>query len=218
MKTVFVSHATTDRPFVEGQLIPFMHSHGLQTWYSKDAISTGAHWERAIRAGLQASDWFLLVVSRSAIASEWVGCEVDWALENRASRLVPVVIADASASELHLRLRLIQSVDWRSSPSEAKRKLLAIWGISSRTENADPARPHEDLKFDDYLYARPKNWHCIFCGWKCNEDYNDYLCKQCSKIRPFVGGSATMVKCGSCEGYSLGLAEYCEWCGKRFRA
>jgi hypothetical protein len=63
-------------------------------------------------------------------------------------------------------------------------------------------------------YSRPKQWHCIYCGWRCDEEYNDYLCKQCNALRPFAGGSATMVRCAHCAQMSLALASYCEWCGR----
>lgn len=64
------------------------------------------------------------------------------------------------------------------------------------------------------LHARPKIWHCIYCGWHCNEPHNDYICKQCHQIRPFAGGSATMKECRNCEQWSLAIAAFCEWCGK----
>lgn len=216
--TVFVSHASVDRQFVERQLIPFLHAHGLRTWYCKDLITTGSHWERAIRDGLQSADWFLVVVSPQSVRSEWVRCEVDWALENRPTRIVPLIIGNASAGDLHLRLRLVQSIDWRSPSEEARERLLAVWELPRVSHEPGSSSPSADLKFDDYLYSRPKNWHCIFCGWECNESFNDYICKQCSQLRPFAGGSATMVKCSACEGFSLAVARYCEWCGERIGA
>lgn len=60
---------------------------------------------------------------------------------------------------------------------------------------------------------RPKHWHCIACGWRCDQSYNDYLCGQCGAIRPFVGGSATMMQCRQCREWNLALARFCEWCG-----
>ncbi|HEY0603464.1 MAG TPA: hypothetical protein VGD58_11155 [Herpetosiphonaceae bacterium] len=60
---------------------------------------------------------------------------------------------------------------------------------------------------------RPKHWHCIACGWRCDQSYNDYLCGQCGTIRPFVGGSATMMQCRQCHEWNLALARFCEWCG-----
>jgi hypothetical protein len=211
--TVFVSHSTKDRPFVESHLIPFLQSSGIQAWYSKRSIASGSEWEHSIRSGLEGSEWVVVVVSANAIGSEWVRCEVDWALENRPSRLVPLLIDQVRPDQLHLRLRLIQAVDWASSPSQAQELLLAMWGVPPDQHKRPAATPADELKFDDYLYARPKNWHCIFCGWRCDEDFNDYICKQCGKLRPFAGGSATMIKCKACEGFSLALARFCEWCG-----
>jgi TIR domain len=62
-------------------------------------------------------------------------------------------------------------------------------------------------------YPRPMNWYCTFCGWKCTETFNDYICKSCEKLRPFAGGSATMIQCKSCKQMNLALASFCEWCG-----
>ena len=166
------------------------------------------HW-----TGLQGSDWFLVVVSPQAITSEWVRSEVDWALENLSTRVVPLLIGGADAGEIHLRLRLVQSVDWTSSSADAKIQLLYAGVFHPLKNQICESAPSQDLKFDGYLFGRPKNWHCIFCGWKCQERVNDYICKQCKQIRPFAGGQATMIKCRVCGGFSLALAHYCEWCG-----
>ncbi len=68
------------------------------------------------------------------------------------------------------------------------------------------------------LYPRPKRWHCLFCGWCCDDVGNDYLCRRCEALRPFAGGSATMVNCRACGEFSLGVAAYCEWCGSAVHA
>lgn len=217
MPTIFISHSSADREFVERHLVPFLNGHGLRTWYAKEQIRSGKHWERSIQEGLQSADWFLVVVSQNALGSEWVRAEVDWAVENRWERLVPVLIEDARVSDLHLRLRLVQHFDWRNINSVDKRPLLSQWKIDLERENDQPGKS-ETVKFDDYLYARPANWFCVFCGWKCNEKFNDYICKRCGKIRPFAGGSATMIECRLCQGFSLGVASYCEWCGHSFYA
>lgn len=67
---------------------------------------------------------------------------------------------------------------------------------------------------DRLTFERPKRWHCLFCGWRCDDSANDYQCRQCSQLRPYVGGSCTMVQCRTCQGFSLALARYCEWCGQ----
>lgn len=93
-----------------------------------------------------------------------------------------------------------------------------------KEEAAEPVRPvSEAAPIADRLevpcegrlqFERPKRWHCIFCGWQCDDSNNDYQCRQCSQVRPYVGGSCTMVQCRTCQGFSLGLARFCEWCGQ----
>jgi TIR domain len=210
---VFVSHSSQDRRFVEAQLVPYLKSLGTNPWYSRHAIRTAQQWEDAIRDALQTSEWVAVVVSKASSRSAWVKTEVDWALEHREGRVAPVCVDHTKAEELHLRLRLVQSLDWANAPSLAKAALTSMLG-----KPTDPKINEDTFAIHDlpHQYARPQSWYCIFCGWKCGESYNDYLCKQCARPRPFAGGSATMTQCASCRGWSLALARYCEWCGEQF--
>jgi hypothetical protein len=74
-----------------------------------------------------------------------------------------------------------------------------------------PEGPREGVS----LKPRPQAWHCIFCGWRCHEDFNDDVCKSCDRLRPFVGSSATMAACRRCGQWNLAVASFCEWCGGR---
>lgn len=65
--------------------------------------------------------------------------------------------------------------------------------------------------------ARPADWYCIFCGWQSTQPGNDYICGGCRSLRPFLGGSATMIRCGACGNFSLAVARFCEWCGRAVR-
>ncbi len=55
---VFISHATLDRGFVEGEIVSLLQSHGIETWFSTDSIRGADEWQRRIRAGLEGCDWF----------------------------------------------------------------------------------------------------------------------------------------------------------------
>lgn len=48
MFTVFVSHSSNDRTFVEAKIVPLLVSNDLQTWYATDAIRAADDWERSI--------------------------------------------------------------------------------------------------------------------------------------------------------------------------
>jgi hypothetical protein len=81
-KTVFVSHSTSDRYWVEKEIIEFLSDNKIRPWYSADAISTAAQWEREILKGMEACEWFSIVVSPAAAESDWVKDELFWAMQN----------------------------------------------------------------------------------------------------------------------------------------
>jgi hypothetical protein len=125
---VFISHSSQDRAFVEEHIVGLLRESGIDIWYSPEDIHTSARWEQKIREGLNGCDWFLVVLSPRSVASEWVQGEVHWAMQRRKDRIVPVLIDDCDPGELHLMLELVQHVDFRREPEQARRKLLAVWG------------------------------------------------------------------------------------------
>jgi hypothetical protein len=129
LPTVFVSHSSRDRDFVENDLLPLLHRYSINAWYSKEAIPSASVWEKTIRQGLNSCEWFLVVLSPAAIQSEWVQTEVHWAIEHRKERIVPVLIRDCDPSDLHLQLIRYQYVNFLRDRDEAHKKLLAIWSV-----------------------------------------------------------------------------------------
>jgi hypothetical protein len=116
------------------------------------------------------------------------------------------------------RLALIEP--WGEKAKQYLRDLQEMEGAREERE-AESALGDRELSREQFdcimgIYARPKLWHCIYCGWRCEEDFNDYLCKSCRQVRPFVGGSATVRQCQGCDQLSLAIASYCEWCGTQF--
>jgi hypothetical protein len=138
MPRVFLSHSTQDRQFVESELLPTLHQHGIDTWYAQADIHTTEEWERMIVRGLQLCDWFLVVLSENAAASKWVRAEVHWAIDKREGRLIPLFLRTCDPDNIHLRLRTIQYVDFRTDPSSGRDALLRIWG--KHTPKPLPAR------------------------------------------------------------------------------
>jgi serine/threonine-protein kinase len=55
--------------------------------------------------------------------------EAHWAIEERPGRIIPVLMEDCDVRDLHIRLPRIQYVDFRTVDEEARRRLLACWGI-----------------------------------------------------------------------------------------
>lgn len=128
MPRVFISHSTHDRPFVEAELLPVLQENGIEAWYAPNEIRTAEEWERMILHGLQQCDWFLVVMSDGAAASKWVKAEVHWAIDNRDGHIVPLFVRDCNPDDIHLRLRTIQYLDFRTDPSTGRDSLVRIWG------------------------------------------------------------------------------------------
>jgi GTPase SAR1 family protein len=150
---VFISHSDLDRKFVESHVVTTLRAANLETWYSKEDIFGGRHWEREIIKGLESSDWFLVVVSPNAVDSRWVRTEVHWAFEHRTGRIVPVLKDDIEPIKLHISLPELQFVDFRRPNSEAKASLIRVFGelglsidepkAVSIPESAGPPTPQE---------------------------------------------------------------------------
>lgn len=141
LPTVFISHSTQDRAFVEREIIPLLHDQKIQTWYSPQSIQTADEWERSIRKGLEGCGWFLVVMSPHAAKSEWVRAEVFWAINKRRGRIVPVFHETCDPTDFHLMLFQIQGVDFRRDPKEAKRKLIAVFPARTTDLASSQASP-----------------------------------------------------------------------------
>ena len=125
--TVFVSHSTQDRKWVEKEIVALLSSNGIKPWYSKASISTASQWEREILHGLQSCDWFLLVVSPRAAKSEWIKDELNWAMYNRPTRIVPVIMENCNLWDFHIRLPRIQNIDFTHDVGNTKKALVGMF-------------------------------------------------------------------------------------------
>ncbi|HYQ04077.1 MAG TPA: toll/interleukin-1 receptor domain-containing protein [Polyangiaceae bacterium] len=131
---VFVSHATANRKWVEREVIRYLEIEGIRTWYAKTSIGTSAQWEREILRGMEKCDWFLLVVSQKAADSEWVKDELFWAIQNRPTRIVPIIMEKCDLYQFHIRLPRIQHIDFTMETRVARRILIdSLLGGGSRT-------------------------------------------------------------------------------------
>jgi hypothetical protein len=129
MTSVFVSHSSLDYDLVGNRIVEPLQSRGLEVWYSRDSIHAAEEWEKRIRQALTGCEWFLVALSANSVRSEWVRAEVDWALEHRLGRLVPVLIDDCDPQECNLRLRTLQYIDLRRNDLQSQAALLRVWDL-----------------------------------------------------------------------------------------
>lgn len=86
---VFISYSRNDRDYVT-KLADWFEGHGVKVWFDHD-IDYGAKWEAEIQNKLETSTVVIVVMSKSARGSSWVGREIDQARQ-RQIPIFPVLL------------------------------------------------------------------------------------------------------------------------------
>jgi TIR domain len=100
-REIFLSHSDKDRSFAS-DLTEQMRRHGVPVWYSRTNILGAQQWHDEIGAALTRCDWFVLVLSPSAVRSRWVKNELVFALNDQrlAKRIVPLLYKTCKYKQL----------------------------------------------------------------------------------------------------------------------
>jgi len=69
--------------------------------------------------------------SPDALASEWVQAETHWALEHKRGRVIPVMARHCNPVDLHLKLGMLQYIDYSQDAAAAAARLRALVGAPS---------------------------------------------------------------------------------------
>lgn len=153
MPQVFISHATKDLEFARDVIKCACDTAGLFGWVSSACLCSGADWERQIRRALTDSQWFVVVMSPNAVASEWVRAETHWALENMRGYVVPVMHQNCDPASIHLRLGTLQFVDFRAENrrDDASKQLIAVMLERQERQLHGSREPRNDATFSTVL-------------------------------------------------------------------
>lgn len=96
-RVAFISHSSRDKPFVR-QLAADLASNGVSIWLDEQRIHVGDSIPEKIDQGLASSDFFLFVMSKNSISSEWVKKELNSALvaeiQRRKVKILPIKVDD----------------------------------------------------------------------------------------------------------------------------
>jgi len=217
MVGVFLSHNHQDKTFVR-RLGADLAANGVRPWIDEAEMQVGDSLIAKIGSAIDEMDHFGIVLSPRSVASAWVEQELEQALATQlASRRIKVLPILLETCEIpgFLRGKVYADFTQPASYEQSFARILKALGIERATGEGgrlyDPFA--KEYGRHGFIFSRPVTWHCVFCGWRCSDSLNDYICKACGRIRPFAGGTATMVQCHSCKQMSLGLASFCEWCG-----
>jgi hypothetical protein len=87
---IFISYSRRDKAQVI-QLRTDLEFRGLSIWLDLDDIPAGTVWAEEIRQGIDNSRYFMLILSSSSVASEYVEREYRYALEQNKP-IIPIMI------------------------------------------------------------------------------------------------------------------------------
>ena len=90
------------------RLAKSLESEGYEVWLDSTDIQTGAHWDDEIVKGLNASEIFVVLLSKQSTESQNVKDEIGYAIDHN-KHILPILLEEC---EVPFRLRRIQYVDF----------------------------------------------------------------------------------------------------------
>jgi len=77
---VFISYAHQDKTFAR-KLAGELENDGNKVWWDFDDLKGGQDWQKEIERAIKQCDFFLVALTPDAVASEWVGNEITYAIQ-----------------------------------------------------------------------------------------------------------------------------------------
>ncbi|MBS6643937.1 MAG: toll/interleukin-1 receptor domain-containing protein [Clostridiaceae bacterium] len=129
MPTIFLSHTSIDKPFVE-KLARDLMRLGINVWYDKYEIKVGESILWKIDEGIRESEYLGIVISREAWESEWVKTEISSAWQKQVKQkgnfILPIYHREC---EMPLFLSGIKYADFRTDYQSGLQDLARVFGV-----------------------------------------------------------------------------------------
>jgi hypothetical protein len=140
MSSVFICHGSEDKPSIVRQLASDLSCSGFDVWYDEWEIRPGDSLRRKIVSGLEACDYFLIVLSRRSISKQWVQFELDSATVReieKKTQIIPIVYGTLSHDEVPPDLRRKRYVRFThgSGPRYNKQMAHLLEGLLTMNES-----------------------------------------------------------------------------------
>ncbi|MEO8355453.1 MAG: TIR domain-containing protein [Chloroflexota bacterium] len=148
MQKIFISYSRKDIGFVR-KLSGDLEKLGYEVWWDVSDLRGGDDWVRVIPEAIEASQFFLVVLSPNALTSEWVRKEYTQALKLK-KKVIPLML---TASRVPFSLNTINYVDFTSEDEYAAslNNLLTALGYAGEM----PVAPAATLPLLLRRYAAP---------------------------------------------------------------
>jgi len=136
-KQVFVSYDQVDTRFAH-QLADDLRQAGIIVWIAPDSIRPGESWVEAINRGLQESTHMVIVLTPSAMESEWVKMETNAAIALERKGLLSLIPLDVEPCDPPPLWSSYQMIPFRESYEEGLNQLAS--SLQLRTKLQEPVR------------------------------------------------------------------------------
>lgn len=148
MQKIFISYSRKDITFAR-RLAGDLEKVGYDVWWDISDLRGGDDWVRNIPEAIEASQFFLVVLSPNSLTSEWVRKEYTQALTLN-KKVIPIMLA---ASRVPFSLNTINYIDFTSEDVYAAsfNNLLSALGYTGEM----PVEPAASLPFTLRKYAAP---------------------------------------------------------------
>jgi hypothetical protein len=93
-RSCFISYAREDAPFVDELAARLQRAH-VPVWRDSESLQPGQTFESRIIDAIARYDCFVVVLSASALESDWVRKEIALAIERKPYRILPIRLDDA---------------------------------------------------------------------------------------------------------------------------
>ena len=111
MRNAFISYARVDKPFVDKFVRPILKALHIEQWMDTDDLHGSEDWKKTIDQALIDCDFFLLICTTNSAASPAVRGEVEWILQNRRTRLLPILAEAIPFDAIHPELPHVHHID-----------------------------------------------------------------------------------------------------------
>lgn len=129
MSSVFLCHASIDKPFVE-KLARDLKRIGIEVWYDKWEIGVGDSIIWKIENGIRENEYLAIIMSPEALQSEWVRSEIGaaWVKQMQSKKvcILPILYREC---EIPLFLADKKYADFNSSYEDGFQTLAKVFGI-----------------------------------------------------------------------------------------
>jgi hypothetical protein len=129
MSSIFLSHTSIDKPFVE-KLAKNLKRIGVEVWYDKWEIGIGESITWKIESGIRGNEYLGIVLSPEALQSEWVRGELSaaWVKQMQSKKvfILPILYREC---EIPLLLADKKYADFRFNYDDGFQTLAQAFGI-----------------------------------------------------------------------------------------